>query len=60
MPAKSRDQRRLFGMSLAYKRGELDSKYVSDEIKELSKLSEKTLKKFASTKQDNLPKHIGK
>jgi len=60
MPAKSKDQRRLFGIALSYKRGELEEKYVTDEIMELSKLSEKTLKDFAGTPQKNLPKHVKK
>lgn len=47
--AASKAQRRLFGMALAYKRGELNSKYVSKDIEKLSKLPETTLKKFAKT-----------
>lgn len=59
MPALSKVQRRLFGMALAYKKGYLDSDEVSDEIKELSKNSEKMLKKFAKTKEKDLPYKIG-
>jgi len=54
MPAKTKSQRRLMGMALAYKRGELKS--ASDEVKKLaSSMSEKDLEDFASTSEDNLP-----
>lgn len=49
--ASSKAQRRLFAMALAYKRGKLDAKYVSEDIKKISKLPEDTLDKFAKTKQ---------
>jgi hypothetical protein len=56
--AKSKSQRRLFGMALAYKKGNLDDKYASDEIIELSKLPEKDLKDYAKTKEEDLPEKI--
>jgi len=56
--AESKSQRRLFGMALAYKRGELDDKDVSDKIIELSKLPEDQLKDYAKTKEDKLPEKI--
>ena len=56
--AKSKSQRRLFGMALAYKKGELDDKYASNEIIELSKLPEKDLKDYAETTEDDLPEKI--
>ncbi len=47
MPSFSKAQRKLMGMALAYKRGEL--KNASDKIKELANsMSEKQLKDFAS------------
>lgn len=50
--SKSKSQRRLFGMALAYKRGELPAKYASDEIKKMSKsMDQETLHNFAATKQ---------
>jgi hypothetical protein len=55
MPAKSKAQRRLFALALLYKRGELSASKVSDEIIELSKLPETTLRDYAETKEDNLP-----
>lgn len=60
--AKSKAQRRLFGMALAYKRGELDDKYVNDDIKKLSKLSVKKLQDFAKTNEKKRKKDgtIGK
>lgn len=47
--AASKAQRRLFGMALAYKRGKLDPKYASKDIKKISELPEKTIKQFAKT-----------
>lgn len=70
--AKSKAQRRLFAMALAHKRGELDSKYHSDEVEKLSKLPVKTLKDFAKTnekkrrkdgsrgKRNNIPNKVKK
>jgi len=58
MPAKSKAQRRFFALALQYKRGEIESSEVSDEVKELSKLPEKTLKDFAETSEKNLPSEI--
>ena len=50
--SKSKSQRRLFGMALAYKRGKLNSKYASDEIKKMAKsMDQETLHNFAATKQ---------
>lgn len=60
--AKSKSQRRLFYMALAYKRGELDKKYASDKVKKLSQLSDETLHDYAATKQKKRKKDgsIGK
>ena len=59
MPAQSKSQRRFFALALQYKRGEIKDSEVSDEVKELSKLPEKTLKDFAETSEKNLPSTIG-
>ena len=59
MPAQSKAQRRFFALALQYKRGEIKASDVSDEVKELSKLPEKTLKDFAETSEKNLPSTIG-
>lgn len=45
--AASESQRKLFGMALAHKRGELDAEYVTPKVEELSKLSTETLEDFA-------------
>lgn len=58
MPAQSKGQRRLFALALQYKRGELDLSDVSDEVKELSKLPEDTLRDYAKTKETDLPDRI--
>lgn len=50
--AHSKAQRRLMAMALAYKRGDLQEKYVNQTIKKLAKtIDEDTLKDFASTNQ---------
>ena len=47
------------GQAYAYKKGELDSKEVSSEIKELAdSMTLKQLKDFASTKHDGLPEVV--
>ena len=54
MPAKSKNQQKLFGMALAYKRGEL--KDANDDVKQLAaSMSEQQLKDYASTNRKNLP-----
>lgn len=61
MPSKSKSQRRLMGMALAYKRGKLNNKYASDEVKRISdEMSEKDLEDFAKTDEDDLPEKISK
>jgi len=58
MPAKSKSQRRLFALALQYKRGELAASEVTDEVRDLSKLPEKTLRDYAKTKETDLPDHV--
>ena len=58
MPAQSKSQRRFFALALQYKKGELKSSEVSDEVKELSKLPVKTLEDYVNTKEKDLPKKI--
>lgn len=58
MPATSKAQRRLFALALQYKRGELSASDVSDEVKELSELPEKTLRDYAKTKESDLPDKV--
>lgn len=61
--SKSKSQRRLFGMALAYKRGKLNAKYASPEIKKMAdSMDQETLHNFAATKQKKRKKDgsIGK
>jgi hypothetical protein len=58
MPAQSKAQRRLFALALQYKRGELSASDISDEIKDLSKLPEETLRDYAKTKEGDLPDYV--
>ena len=57
MPAQSQQQQKLFGLALAFKRGEVKSSEVSDEIKDIAdRMSEKEIEDFAATKHKGLPK----
>lgn len=59
MPSTSQSQQSLFGMALAYKRG--DAKSASKEVKKLAaNTSEDELEKFAKTKRTGLPKKKAK
>lgn len=50
-------QRRLFGIALAVKRGDksISDFENQDAIRQIMKLSDKELKKFAKTKEKDLP-----
>jgi hypothetical protein len=57
MPATSQQQQKLFGLALAFKRGEVPASEVSDEIKAIAdRMSETDIEDFASTKHKGLPK----
>lgn len=59
MPSTSKAQQRLMGMAYAYKKGELDAKETSQEVKDLADaMTLKQLKKYASTKHDGLPDKV--
>lgn len=60
MPAKSKAQQRLFGMVHAVRKGELSKSEVDDEVLDIvnSKISDKDVKKFASTKHKGLKDHL--
>ena len=58
MPAQSKSQRRLFALALQFKKGELKTDDVSDEIKDLSKLPLKDLEDFAYTDEKGLPDKV--
>jgi hypothetical protein len=52
MPAQSQQQQKLFGLALAFKRGEVKSSEVSDEIKGIAdRMSEKEIKKIILMKE---------
>lgn len=56
MPSTSKAQQRLMGMAYAYKKGELDAKEASQEVKDLAdSMTLQQLKDFASTKHEGLP-----
>jgi hypothetical protein len=57
MPAKSKKQQMAAGAALAAKRGEKKKSSLEGASKSMAKsMSEKELKKMASTKRKNLPK----
>ena len=63
MPAKSKAQKRLMSMALAYKKGDLKisdvQKYNRDKIKSLAKrMSDKELEDFTKTPDKNLPEKV--
>jgi len=59
MPATSKAQQRLMGMAYAYKKGELDSKEASQEVKDLAdSMTLKQLKKYAATEHEGLPDKV--
>ena len=62
MPAKSKQQQKIMGLALAYKKGEVPSDYkVSPAVKNLAKtMSTAELEKYASTETGKLPKKIKK
>ena len=55
-------QRRLFGIALAVKRGDASISDFEDKdaIRQIMKLPDKELKKFAKTKEKNLPQKVAK
>jgi len=55
-------QRRLFGIALAVKRGDksIGDFEEKDAIRQLMKLPDKELKKFAKTKEKDLPQKVAK
>lgn len=59
MPAKSKVQQRLMGMAYSLKKGEMDPKDASQEVKDLAaSMSIEDLKDFAETKHKGLPDEI--
>lgn len=60
MPAKSKAQQRLFGMALAVRRGELEKSDVDSDVLDIvnSKMTDKEIEDFASTKHNGLKNHL--
>jgi hypothetical protein len=57
--AASKQQQKLMGLALAYKRGEVPEDEVSSSVKDMaSSMSEKELEDFASTKHKGLPDKV--
>lgn len=57
--AKSKNQQKFMGMVHAYKKGELNDDEVSDKIKKAAEnMTDKEVKKFASTKHNDLPDKV--
>lgn len=59
MPATSKAQQKLMAMAYSLKKGEMDPKDASQEVKDLAdSMTVKQLKDFASTKHEGLPNHV--
>ena len=60
MPSKSKQQQKFMGLVHAYKKGEVPASKVSKAVKDAAKsMSKKSVKKYAKTKHDDLPKKVG-
>ena len=56
MPARSKQQQKLFGLALAVKKGDVPKSDVSKDVKDIvDKMSKKDIEDFASTKHKGLP-----
>jgi len=59
MPARSKQQQKLFGLALAVKKGDVPKSDVSKDVKDIvDKMSKKDIEDFASTKHKGLPNKI--
>ena len=59
MPSKSKQQQKFMGLVHAYKKGEVPASKVSKAVKDAAKsMSGKSVKKYAKTKHDDLPKKV--
>tara|TARA_A100001515_G_scaffold79231_2_gene62898 strand:+ start:1638 stop:2840 length:1203 start_codon:yes stop_codon:yes gene_type:complete len=60
VPSKSKQQQKFMGLVHAYKKGEVPASKVSKAVKDAAKsMSKKSVKKYAKTKHDDLPKKVG-
>lgn len=59
MPSTSISQQQLMGMAYSLKKGDMDPKEASQEVKDLAdSMTLQQLKDFASTKHEGLPKKV--
>jgi hypothetical protein len=59
MPSTSKAQQQLMGMAYSLKKGDMDPKDASQEVKDLAdSMTLQQLKDFASTKHEGLPDHV--
>ena len=59
MPAKSKQQQKFMGLVHAFKKGEVPASKVSQAVKDAAKsMTKKSVKKYAKTKHDDLPKKV--
>ena len=59
LPAKSQQQQKFMGLVHAYKKGEVPASKVSKAVKDAAKsMSKKSVKKYAKTDHDDLPKRV--
>jgi len=59
VPAKSQQQQKFMGLVHAYKKGEVPASKVSKAVKDAAKsMSKKSVKKYAQTDHDDLPKKV--
>ena len=59
MPAKSKQQQKFMGLVHAFKKGEVPASKVSKAVKDAAKsMSKKSVKKYAQTDHDDLPKKV--
>ena len=59
MPAKSKQQQKFMGLVHAFKKGDVPASKVSNAVKKAAKsMSDKSVRKYAKTKHDELPKKV--
>lgn len=58
MPSKSKAQRRAAGMAHAAQKGDIPKSSLKGAAKEMAKMDSDDLRKFAKTKEDDLPEKV--
>lgn len=59
MPAKSKSQRKFFGIAKSIKKGETPASYSPAAAKAAKSMTGKEIDKFAKTKEKKLPRKVG-